>query len=60
MKVGDKFKIDSYRVSQYNNERVVSEVILLETPKKWAKKALVESMSLRANVLVWIKDLEEL
>ena len=57
MKVGDKFKIDTYRVSQYKNERVVDEVTILEEPKRNQKKVLVYSPKLQANVLIFKKDL---
>ena len=52
------YRIDSDRVSQYEGERVVDTVTLLEEPKKGAKKALVYSPKLQANVLVYRKDLK--
>lgn len=52
------FRIDSDRVSQYEGERVVDTVTLVEEPKKGAKKALVYSPKLQANVLVYRKDLK--
>ena len=52
------FKIDSYRVSQYEGIRVVGTVTLLEKPKKGAKKILVYSPMLQANVLVYRNDLK--
>lgn len=52
------YKIDSDRVSQYEGERVVDTVTLIEEPKKGAKKALVYSPKLQANVLVYRKDLK--
>ncbi len=52
------YKIDTDRVSQYEGERVVDTVTLLEEPKKGAKKALVYSPKLQANVLVYRKDLK--
>jgi len=60
MKEGDKFKIDTYRVSQYENERVVDEVTLLETPTTRHKKVLVYSPKLMANVVVFKEDLVNL
>ncbi len=54
----DQYKIDSDRVSQYEGERVVDTVTLLEEPKKGAKKVLVYSPKLQANVLVYRKDLK--
>ena len=59
MKVGDKFKIDTYRVSQYENERIVDEVTIVEEPKRNQKKVLVHSPKLQANVLIFKKDLVE-
>jgi hypothetical protein len=59
MKNNAQYKIDSYRVSQYEGERVSDLVTLLEDPKKYAKKALVYSPALRANILVYIKDLKK-
>lgn len=52
------FRIDSDRVSQYEGERVVDTVTLVEEPKKGAKKVLVYSPKLQANVLVYRKDLK--
>jgi hypothetical protein len=54
----NQYRIDSYRVSQYENQRIVDSVILLENPSKCAKKALVYSPMLRANVLVYLSDLK--
>ena len=49
-------KLDSYEVKQYENERIVDEVELLEEigRKKWI---LVYSPKLLANILVPVKDL---
>lgn len=60
MEVGTKYKIDSYRVSQYENERVVDTVELLEVPSKNQKKVLVHSPKLRASVLVYRNDLKSI
>jgi len=51
-------KIDSDRVSQYEGTRVVDIVIPVEKPKKGAKKILVYSPMLQANVLVYRNDLK--
>jgi hypothetical protein len=53
-----QYKVDSYRVSQYENQRIVDTVTLLENPKKCAKKAIVYSPMLRANVRVYLSDLK--
>ena len=60
MKEGDKFKIDSYKVKQWEEKRVVSEVEVLETPKKYAKNVLVNVKSLRTVAIVPIKELTSL
>ena len=56
-KAFETYKIDTYQVSQYENERVCSEVQLLEVPKKYAKRVLCYVAVLKADCLVWIKDL---
>ena len=60
MKAGEKYSIDTYRVSQYENERVVDIVEVLETPPKFAKKVLCKSPKLQANILVFRKDLKRI
>ncbi len=60
MEEGNKYKIDSYRVSQYENERVVDIVELLETPSKFQKKVLVSSPKLKATILVYRNDLKSI
>lgn len=55
--VGMKFKIDTYRVSQYKDTRVVDTVEVVEVPKKEEKKVLVYSPKLMANILVFKSDL---
>jgi hypothetical protein len=55
-----KYHIDSYRVSQYENERIVDVVEVVETPKKNAKKVLCYSPKLMANILVFRNDLKEI
>ena len=60
MKESNIYKIDSHRVSQYENERIVDTVTVIETPKKGAKKVLVHSPKLMANILVYRKDLKEI
>jgi hypothetical protein len=57
MKQNQKYHIDTDRVSQYEGERIVDDVYVLETPKKYAKKVLVHSPKLQATVLVYRKDL---
>ncbi len=57
MKKDDKFKIDSTRVSQYENTRIVDVVTVIETPKKYQKKVLVHSPYLFADVLVFKNEL---
>lgn len=54
----DQYKIDTDRVSQYEGERIVDVVTLLEKPAKGAKKVLVYSPKLQANVLVYRNDLK--
>lgn len=60
MKTGDKYKIDSYRVSQYENERVVDVVSIIEPPTKYQKKILVHSPKLQSSILVFRSDLKSL
>jgi hypothetical protein len=50
--------IDTYRVKQYEEKRVVSAVIVLETPKKTDKYVLCHSSYLEADVLVLKSDLK--
>jgi hypothetical protein len=59
IKKNDKFRIDTYRVSQYENERVVDVVTVVEVPTKAQKKVLVYSPKLQANVLVFKSDLKK-
>lgn len=53
-------KIDSYNIKQYENERVVSNIILLEKidPKKKFVLAYVET--LQANCLIPVKEIVNL
>lgn len=61
MKIGTQFRIDTDRVSQYEGTRIVDTVSILVVPKKkYAKKVLVHSPYLMANVLVWLKDLKNI
>ncbi len=60
MKEGNKYKIDTYRVSQYEGQRVVDTVELLETPSKYQKKVLVASPKLMATILVYRNDLKKI
>ena len=41
MKENDKYHIDTDRVSQYEGERVVDNVTIVEAPTKHQKKVLV-------------------
>jgi hypothetical protein len=59
MKNGDLYKLDSYDVKQYENERIVDVVQVIEEPKLKSKYVLVYSGKLKANVLVPKKDLME-
>ena len=58
MKQGDKFKIDSYQISQYENKRVVGIATIYETPKKTDKKVLCHIDTLNAHCLVFKRDLK--
>lgn len=58
LNVGDRFYIDTYRVSQYEDMRVVDVVEIVEIPKKYAKKVLCYSKKLLANILVFRTDLK--
>jgi len=58
MKKGTICKVDSYRVSQYENERFVDNVKVLEKPTKNAKRVLCYSPKYRANVLIYKSDLK--
>lgn len=53
----DRYHIDTDRVGQYEGMRIVDEVTIVERPKNTAKKVLVYSTKLKANVLVFINDL---
>ena len=50
-------KVDSYEVKQYENERFVDIVELLEKPKRNSKLVLCYSPKYRANVLIPRKEL---
>jgi hypothetical protein len=50
-----KYHVDT----DYDGSRLVDNVIPLEEPKKYAKKILVYSPLLRADILIWRKDLAE-
>ena len=58
-KKGDVCTIDTYRVKQCENERVVSVVRVLKTPKKTDKTVLVHSQTLQADILVYKSDLRQ-
>lgn len=50
-------KIDSYNIKQYENERVVSKINLLETINKRKKYVLAYVETLQANCLIPVKDI---
>ena len=54
-RVGKKYHIDT----DFENERLVDNVTILECPGKNQKKVLVHSPALRADILVSKKDLME-
>lgn len=58
MKAGNAYNIDTYRVSQYEGERIIDKVSVVEVPKKTDKKVLVHSPKLMANILVYKSDLK--
>lgn len=60
IKAGDVFHIDTYRVNQYEEKRVVDNVTVITNPKKYSKKTLVHSPYLMANVFVFISDLKNI
>jgi len=60
MKQGDKFHIDTYEVKQYENERIVDDVEVIDPFLKRSRYALVYSPKLNANVLVKKTDLKEI
>jgi hypothetical protein len=60
MKKHKEYHIDTDRVSQYEGERIVDTVRLLEIPKKTDKRVLVYSPKLQANVLVFKSDLKDI
>ena len=55
---GTILKLDSYSVKQYENERVVDSVEVLEDSSGRAKWVLVYSPHLSANILVHKSDLD--
>ena len=57
-KIGDKFHIDTGDIPQYENERIVDDVEVVDTPKKYSKTILVYSKKLRANILVKKRELK--
>lgn len=56
---GRVLQLDSYQVKQYENERIVDEVEVLEPSSARAKWVLVYSPKLMANILVPKSDLTE-
>ena len=57
IKEDNVFHIDTNKVSQYEETRIVDNVTVVETPKKTDKKVLVYSPYLMSNVLVFKSDL---
>ena len=49
---GDSYKIDTYKVKQYEEKRVVDTVTVVDTPQSRAKLVLVHSPYLGSDVLV--------
>lgn len=58
LKEGDKFKIDTNRVDQYEETRIVDMVTIEQVPQKYAKKVIVYLPSLRASHFVPINELK--
>lgn len=54
IRVGARYKVDSYEVGEYKGERFVDEVVVLVVENLGV---LCYSPKHRANVLVWRKDL---
>ena len=52
IKAGQTYHIDTFRVIQYEEMRVVDNVTTIETPKKSDKRVLVYSPYLEASVLI--------
>ena len=57
-KTGSRFHIDTGDIPQYENERIVDDVEVVDTPKKYSKTILVYSKKLRANILVKKRELK--
>jgi GTP cyclohydrolase II len=60
MKIGDTFKVDTYRIKQYEEQRVVDVVTISEIPKPKARLVLVHSPKLQADVLIPRSELKEM
>ena len=58
--VFDLFKIDSYKVEQYEETRVVDTVIVVSTPKPRQRLVLCFSPKLRGNVLIPKSELKQI
>lgn len=58
IKSGNSFKIDTYRVDQYEGTRIVDTVIIEQSPRKYAKTVLVYIPSLMASHFVPITELK--
>ena len=59
----DTFHVDTYRVKQYEDTRVVDDVTVLSVlsaPSAKAKQVLCYSPYLRANVLIPIGELKKI
>lgn len=59
LKAGTFYKLDSYCVKQYESERIVDEVEVLQDCSGRTKWVLVYSKVLQANILVPKIDLNE-
>lgn len=60
VQTGERFKIDSYQVSQYEGQRVVDAVEVLDPFHQTTKTVLVYSPLLKANVLVKKSELKRI
>ena len=52
MKKGQSYKVDSYLIKQYEGERFVDTVVVIETRKKFERTVLCYSSKYMANVLI--------
>jgi hypothetical protein len=54
MKIGTPYNIDC----EFEGERLTDEIRILVVPTKKQRKVLVYSPKLRANILIWRKELK--